>query len=173
MAPKWHSFILTASYFSYLHSQSTFQKALKKLHRYYTFWINHLIFFSEILYGFNLPYLVPLQIDYYCRLDCLWKNKFKKEHEQFETMENVNRLLLENVLPAHVAAYFIGEKRNEVCLMSTMWRTGNWTSVTYNIMLTSTQKTVRFCTLCLLFVSQVLCKPKNLLSRWPQKNADF
>lgn len=64
--------------------------------------------------------MVPLQIDYYCRLDCLWKNKFKKEHEQFETMENVNRLLLENVLPAHVAAHFIGEKRNEVC----------WTPVT-------------------------------------------
>ncbi|XP_019361234.1 PREDICTED: adenylate cyclase type 7 isoform X1 [Gavialis gangeticus] len=57
--------------------------------------------------------LLARQIDYYCRLDCLWKNKFKKEHEQFETMENVNRLLLENVLPAHVAAYFIGEKRNE------------------------------------------------------------
>ncbi|NXU00548.1 ADCY7 cyclase, partial [Buphagus erythrorhynchus] len=57
--------------------------------------------------------LLAKQIDYYCRLDCLWKNKFKKEHEQFETMENVNRLLLENVLPAHVAAYFIGEKRNE------------------------------------------------------------
>uniref|UniRef100_A0A8B9FIN6 Adenylate cyclase type 7 n=1 Tax=Amazona collaria TaxID=241587 RepID=A0A8B9FIN6_9PSIT len=68
---------------------------------------------SNILYGFNLSYFVPLQIDYYCRLDCLWKSKFKKEHEQFETMENVNRLLLENVLPAHVAAYFIGEKRNE------------------------------------------------------------
>ncbi|KAM6250622.1 adenylate cyclase type 7 isoform 1-T2 [Spheniscus humboldti] len=57
--------------------------------------------------------LLAKQIGYYCRLDCLWKNKFKKEHEQFETMENVNRLLLENVLPAHVAAYFIGEKRNE------------------------------------------------------------
>ncbi|NXX44849.1 ADCY7 cyclase, partial [Tricholaema leucomelas] len=57
--------------------------------------------------------LLAKQIDYYCRLDCLWKNKFKKEHEQFETMENVNRLLLENVLPAHVAAHFIGEKRNE------------------------------------------------------------
>lgn len=55
-----------------------------------------------------------LQIDYYCRLDCLWKNKFKKEHEEFETMENVNRLLLENVLPAHVAAHFIGDKLNEV-----------------------------------------------------------
>lgn len=29
-------------------------------------------------------------------------------------MENVNRLLLENVLPAHVAAHFIGDKLNEV-----------------------------------------------------------
>lgn len=28
-------------------------------------------------------------------------------------MENVNRLLLENVLPAHVAAHFIGDKLNE------------------------------------------------------------
>lgn len=56
-----------------------------------------------------------MQIDYYCRLDCLWKKKFKKEHEEFETMENVNRLLLENVLPAHVAAHFIGDKAAEVC----------------------------------------------------------
>lgn len=47
-------------------------------------------------------------------MDCLWKNKFKKEQEEFETMENVNRLLLENVLPAHVAAHFIGDKLNEV-----------------------------------------------------------
>lgn len=29
-------------------------------------------------------------------------------------MENVNRLLLENVLPAHVAAHFIGDKAAEV-----------------------------------------------------------
>uniref|UniRef100_A0A8C9M9A2 Adenylate cyclase type 7 n=1 Tax=Panthera tigris altaica TaxID=74533 RepID=A0A8C9M9A2_PANTA len=57
--------------------------------------------------------MLSRQIDYYCRLDCLWKKKFKKEHEEFETMENVNRLLLENVLPAHVAAHFIGDKLNE------------------------------------------------------------
>nr|XP_028596022.1 adenylate cyclase type 7 isoform X2 [Podarcis muralis] len=57
--------------------------------------------------------LLSKQIDYYCRLDCLQKNKFKQEHESFETMENVNRLLLENVLPAHVAAHFIGDKLNE------------------------------------------------------------
>ncbi|XP_031314344.1 adenylate cyclase type 7 isoform X4 [Camelus dromedarius] len=57
--------------------------------------------------------MLSRQIDYYCRLDCLWKKKFKMEHEEFETMENVNRLLLENVLPAHVAAHFIGDKLNE------------------------------------------------------------
>ncbi|KAF7244686.1 Adenylate cyclase type 7 [Varanus komodoensis] len=55
--------------------------------------------------------LLSKQIDYYCRLDCLQKNKFKKENESFETMENVNRLLLENVLPAHVAAHFIGDNK--------------------------------------------------------------
>ncbi|XP_036131866.1 adenylate cyclase type 7 isoform X1 [Molossus molossus] len=57
--------------------------------------------------------MLSRQIDYYCRLDCLWKKKFKKEHEEFETMESVNRLLLENVLPAHVAAHFIRDKLDE------------------------------------------------------------
>ncbi|KAF6076485.1 adenylate cyclase 7 [Phyllostomus discolor] len=57
--------------------------------------------------------MLSRQIDYYCRLDCLWKKKFKKEREEFETMESVNRLLLENVLPAHVAAHFVGDKLDE------------------------------------------------------------
>ncbi|XP_053555532.1 adenylate cyclase type 7 [Bombina bombina] len=55
--------------------------------------------------------LLARQVDYYSRLDCLWKNKFRKEDEEIETMENLNRLLLENVLPAHVAAYFIGDNK--------------------------------------------------------------
>lgn len=37
-------------------------------------------------------------------------------------MENVNRLLLENVLPAHVAAHFIGDKLNEVRWSATRGR---------------------------------------------------
>ncbi|XP_069594592.1 adenylate cyclase type 7 [Ranitomeya imitator] len=58
--------------------------------------------------------LLARQVDYYSRLDCLWKEKFRKEDEEIETMENLNRLLLENVLPAHVAAYFIVDnKMNE------------------------------------------------------------
>lgn len=56
-----------------------------------------------------------VKVNYYSRLDCLWKKKFRKEDEEIETMENLNRILLENVLPAHVAAYFIVDnKMNEV-----------------------------------------------------------
>uniref|UniRef100_UPI00398E3B87 adenylate cyclase type 7 isoform X2 n=1 Tax=Pristiophorus japonicus TaxID=55135 RepID=UPI00398E3B87 len=69
--------------------------------------------FYLLLFGFTLLFLTK-QNEYYCRLDFLWKNKFKKEREEIETMENLNRLLLENVLPGHVAAHFIGEnKKNE------------------------------------------------------------
>uniref|UniRef100_A0A8C0G5D4 Adenylate cyclase type 2 n=1 Tax=Chelonoidis abingdonii TaxID=106734 RepID=A0A8C0G5D4_CHEAB len=47
-------------------------------------------------------------------LDFLWKNKFKKEREEIETMENLNRVLLENVLPAHVAEHFLARNlKNE------------------------------------------------------------
>uniref|UniRef100_A0A8D1SZA1 adenylate cyclase n=1 Tax=Sus scrofa TaxID=9823 RepID=A0A8D1SZA1_PIG len=54
------------------------------------------------------------QNEYYCRLDFLWKNKFKKEREEIETMENLNRVLLENVLPAHVAEHFLARSlKNE------------------------------------------------------------
>ncbi|XP_067905515.1 adenylate cyclase type 7 [Heterodontus francisci] len=69
--------------------------------------------FYLLLFGFTLLFLTK-QNEYYCRLDFLWKDKFKKEREEIETMENLNRLLLENVLPGHVAEHFIGEnKKNE------------------------------------------------------------
>ncbi|KAM5138887.1 adenylate cyclase type 7 [Mantella aurantiaca] len=60
---------------------------------------------------FLILVLLARQVDYYSRLDCLWKKKFRKEDEEIETMENLNRLLLENVLPAHVAAYFIVDNK--------------------------------------------------------------
>ncbi|XP_027725581.1 adenylate cyclase type 7 isoform X1 [Vombatus ursinus] len=71
-----------------------------------------MINFYLILFYFTLI-LLSKQIDYYYRLDYLWKNKFKKEQEEFETMKNVNHLLLENVLPTHVAEHFIGDKLAE------------------------------------------------------------
>ncbi|XP_029001009.1 adenylate cyclase type 7 isoform X2 [Betta splendens] len=48
------------------------------------------------------------------RQDFLLKHKNRTEQDEIETRENLNRLLLENVLPAHVASLFIGEnKKNE------------------------------------------------------------
>ncbi|XP_069617043.1 adenylate cyclase type 4 [Ranitomeya imitator] len=65
------------------------------------------IFFSTLL-------ALARQNEFYCRLDFLWKRKFKMERERIETMENLNRVLLENVLPADVAQQFIGQNlRNE------------------------------------------------------------
>ncbi|KAH0618046.1 hypothetical protein JD844_017000 [Phrynosoma platyrhinos] len=70
---------------------------------------------SVSLFIFFVTLLVlSRQNEYYCRLDFLWKNKFKKEREEIETMENLNRLLLENVLPAHVAEHFLARNlKNE------------------------------------------------------------
>ncbi|XP_035530834.1 adenylate cyclase type 2-like [Morone saxatilis] len=49
-----------------------------------------------------------------CRVDFLLESCFKTEREEMETMENVNKLLLENVLPLHVASFFVGKSiRNQ------------------------------------------------------------
>uniref|UniRef100_A0A452VDX7 Adenylate cyclase type 4 n=1 Tax=Ursus maritimus TaxID=29073 RepID=A0A452VDX7_URSMA len=69
--------------------------------------ISFFIFFFTLL-------VLARQNEYYCRLDFLWKKKLRQEQEETETMENLTRLLLENVLPAHVAPQFIGQnRRNE------------------------------------------------------------
>ncbi|XP_062372905.1 adenylate cyclase type 4-like [Sardina pilchardus] len=44
------------------------------------------------------------------RLEFLLERCFKAEKNKMETMENVNKLLLENVLPAHVASVFMDKK---------------------------------------------------------------
>lgn len=50
-----------------------------------------------------------------CRVDFLLERCFQSEREEMETMENVNKLLLENVLPLHVASFFMGKAvRNQV-----------------------------------------------------------
>ncbi|XP_040037275.2 adenylate cyclase type 2 [Gasterosteus aculeatus] len=43
------------------------------------------------------------------RVDFLLDRCFKLEREEMETMETVNKLLLQNVLPLHVAAFFLGK----------------------------------------------------------------
>ncbi|XP_059932955.1 adenylate cyclase type 2-like [Gadus macrocephalus] len=43
------------------------------------------------------------------RVEFLLGRCFRTEQEEMETMENVNKLLLQNVLPLHVASYFMGK----------------------------------------------------------------
>ncbi|KAM9833029.1 adenylate cyclase type 2 [Syngnathus typhle] len=42
-----------------------------------------------------------------CRVDFLLEHCFKLEQEEMETVENVNKLLLHNVMPLHVASFFM------------------------------------------------------------------
>lgn len=44
-----------------------------------------------------------------CRVDFLLEHYFQTEREEMETMENINRLLLQNVLPLNVASFFVGK----------------------------------------------------------------
>ncbi|XP_017313965.1 adenylate cyclase type 7 isoform X1 [Ictalurus punctatus] len=58
--------------------------------------------------------LISRQDDFCCRQEFLLKNKNRTDKDEIELCENLTRLLLENVLPAHVAALFVGEnKKNE------------------------------------------------------------
>ncbi|XP_055628937.1 adenylate cyclase type 2 isoform X2 [Toxorhynchites rutilus septentrionalis] len=51
------------------------------------------------------------QGEYVCRTDFLWKAKLKVEQEEVETMRGINKILLENILPAHVAQHFLKKER--------------------------------------------------------------
>uniref|UniRef100_A0A146Y5A4 adenylate cyclase n=1 Tax=Fundulus heteroclitus TaxID=8078 RepID=A0A146Y5A4_FUNHE len=61
------------------------------------------------------------------RVDFLLDRCFQTEREEMETMENVNKLLLQNVMPLHVASFFMGkavrnqdlysESYDSVCVM--------------------------------------------------------
>lgn len=47
------------------------------------------------------------QVEYTSRSDFLWRSKLKVEQEEVETMGGINKILLENILPAHVAQHFL------------------------------------------------------------------
>ncbi|KTG36987.1 hypothetical protein cypCar_00025847 [Cyprinus carpio] len=54
------------------------------------------------------PYLVR-QDELGSRTEFLLEKSFNKETEEMETTKNVNRLLLQNLLPEHVTDFFIGK----------------------------------------------------------------
>nr|XP_033339524.1 adenylate cyclase type 2 isoform X2 [Megalopta genalis] len=56
-------------------------------------------------------HILDRQIEYTSRIDFLWQSKLKIEQEQVETMRGINKILLENILPAHVAEHFLTNTR--------------------------------------------------------------
>ncbi|TST35100.1 Adenylate cyclase type 2 [Bagarius yarrelli] len=78
-------------------------------------WVN-----DSCIKGLYYKHLFCLPDEFCCRQEFLLKNKNRTDKDEIELCENLTRLLLENVLPAHVAALFVGEnKKNEVGLLST------------------------------------------------------
>ncbi|GAB6033409.1 hypothetical protein CHUAL_013169 [Chamberlinius hualienensis] len=56
-------------------------------------------------------HVLDRQMEYSSRVDFLWKSKLKVEQEEVETMGGINKILLENILPAHVADHFLSGNR--------------------------------------------------------------
>ena len=48
------------------------------------------------------------------RLDLVWATKFQNEKHEVETVSTISRLLLENILPKHVAEIIIKENMSQV-----------------------------------------------------------
>lgn len=54
------------------------------------------------------------QVEYTSRMDILWKSKLRVEQDEVETMRGINKILLENILPAHVADHFLATRAMQV-----------------------------------------------------------
>lgn len=58
-------------------------------------------------------HVLDRQGEFVARTDFLWKAKLKTEQEEVETMRGINKILLENILPAHVAQHFLRKDRSD------------------------------------------------------------
>ncbi|KAF7992438.1 hypothetical protein HCN44_001763 [Aphidius gifuensis] len=76
--------------------------------------INYLVQIGYVLFIIALVlHVLDRQIEFTSRTDYLWKNKLKVEQDEVETMRGINKILLENILPAHVAHHFLSIRSNQ------------------------------------------------------------
>ncbi|EDV97789.1 adenylate cyclase type 2 isoform X2 [Drosophila grimshawi] len=68
--------------------------------------------FLLLLLVIAVLHILDRQGEYVARTDFLWKAKLKVEQEEVETMRGINKILLENILPAHVATHFLHLERS-------------------------------------------------------------
>ena len=52
-------------------------------------------------------HLLDRQAELTSRSDFLWQYKLSSEEEGVDTMRGINKILLENILPAHVAEHYL------------------------------------------------------------------
>ncbi|CAN8002696.1 unnamed protein product, partial [Ixodes hexagonus] len=58
-----------------------------------------------------LLHILDRQAEYSSRVEFLSRAKLRVEQDEMETMGSINKILLENILPAHVAAHFLNDRR--------------------------------------------------------------
>lgn len=58
-------------------------------------------------------FMLKLQVEYANRLDFLWRREFQSETEKVRSTAEQNKKLLENILPSHVADYFLSGNRSK------------------------------------------------------------
>ncbi|XP_029175293.1 adenylate cyclase type 2 isoform X1 [Nylanderia fulva] len=58
-------------------------------------------------------HVLDRQVEYTSRMDILWKSKLRVEQDEVETMRGINKILLENILPAHVADHFLATRATQ------------------------------------------------------------
>ncbi|XP_076248557.1 adenylyl cyclase X D [Calliopsis andreniformis] len=67
---------------------------------------------SVVFLTFSL-HLIDRQAEYLSRLDYLWKRQLTKEQDEAFHTRNANKLLLRNILPEHVAEFYLNMNRTE------------------------------------------------------------
>ncbi len=60
-----------------------------------------------VLFLMVLLHLLDRQTELSSRTEFLWQTKLSSEEEGVDTMRGINKILLENILPAHVAEHYL------------------------------------------------------------------
>ncbi|XP_046413493.1 adenylate cyclase type 2 isoform X2 [Neodiprion virginianus] len=67
---------------------------------------------SVVFLTFSL-HIIDRQAEYLNRLDYQWKRQLTKEQDEAFHTRNANKMLLRNILPEHVAEFYLNTNRNE------------------------------------------------------------
>ena len=85
----------------------SFHSMPKKIHRFNESWPIWLAPMVIICFLVCLLHLLDRQVELSIRSDFLWQYKLSSEEEGVDTMRGINKILLENILPAHVAEHYL------------------------------------------------------------------